>query len=486
MGTLHQIRNEDNRNDSSSLAMALRVALRRVVDVEIGFGASFEEREVATLKVANAATRANLEADLQAIADAHSKELLVNGVLYRAHEVGSATYHSLSGALFVTRATYRKAASKDRQTVVPLELQAGIVERATPALGKCIGLGYAKGHMRGLEEDLHASHRLPPSRSTLERMAMSIGTRAHREAVRIEAHVRRGEAIPVGACAMSLGLDRTAVPMEELRAEDAAPTTPRKKRVTPYVREQPPAVDVHYRMAYVGTVSFLDANADVLVTRRYVASAKEGPVYILHRMLLDVRHARTTSTTMLPILVVQDGAPELWNIMRSGLEAEKVGAWHEAIDRFHLMEHLAAALSLIEDNPAERKLKLAAWSRELDADDGAIDRIRAFFSDVQIELSESQTEKLDKERTYLENNHDRMRYATLRAKGLPVGSGATEGACKSVVNVRAKRSGQRWHDEGLTASLTLRAIYLSERLHAFWTHLAASYRAEIGPKPAAA
>ena len=42
------------------------------------------------------------------------------------------------------------------------------------------------------------------------------------------------------------------------------------------------------------------------------------------------------------------------------------------------------------------------------------------------------------------------------------GSGATEGACKSVVKMRAKGSGQRWHEEGITAVLTLRSAYLSE------------------------
>jgi hypothetical protein len=410
MATLHQIRNQDNRPSLEELASNLRAALRRIVDVEVGPGASFEQREVATLQAANAATRANLEADLQAIADGHPRALLVDGVGYRAHAAGVVAYHSLVGPLVVTRSTYRKAgASDDRVTLVPLELQAGLVERATPALGKCIALGYAKGHMRSLEEDLHASHRLPPSRSTLERMATSIGTCAHQEAVRIEAHIRRGEVIPNGTCAISLGLDRTTLPMEELRPEGQQPTTPRKKRVTPYVRQPRPSVDVHYRMAYVGTVSFINANADVLVTKRYVASAEEGPVYVLHRMLLDVRHARTTSATTLPILVVQDGAPELWNIMRSGLRAEpSVGEWHEAIDRFHLMEHLGAALMIIEDDPAERKRQLATWSKELDAHDEAIDGIRAFFRAVEIELSESEQKKLDEQRTYLENNHDRM------------------------------------------------------------------------------
>lgn len=50
-----------------------------------------------------------------------------------------------------------------------------------------------------------------------------------------------------------------------------------------------------------------------------------------------------------------------------------------------------------------------------------------------------------------------MRYATLRQQGLPCGSRATEGACKSVVKMRTKGSGQRWHEDGVTAALTLRA-----------------------------
>ena len=43
--------------------------------------------------------------------------------------------------------------------------------------------------------------------------------------------------------------------------------------------------------------------------------------------------------------------------------------------------------------------------------------------------------------TFILNNNDRMRYATLRANGLPCASGATEGACKSVVMIRAKGCG---------------------------------------------
>ncbi len=70
--------------------------------------------------------------------------------------------------------------------------------------------------------------------------------------------------------------------------------------------------------------------------------------------------------------------------------------------------------------------------------------------------------------TFIQNNKDRMRYVSLRKANLPVGSGATEGACRSVIGERASR---RWRDSGLTAALTLRSIYASERLPRFFERL---------------
>jgi hypothetical protein len=57
-----------------------------------------------------------------------------------------------------------------------------------------------------------------------------------------------------------------------------------------------------------------------------------------------------------------------------------------------------------------------------------------------------------------------MRYATSLRRGYPIGSGPTEGACKSVVTMWFKRSGQRWLESGLAPCLSLRALYLSEAI----------------------
>ena len=55
----------------------------------------------------------------------------------------------------------------------------------------------------------------------------------------------------------------------------------------------------------------------------------------------------------------------------------------------------------------------------------------------------------------------------------------TEGACKSVVTARLKRSGQRWSERGLSGCLTVRALLLSERLRSSAGAMEGAYTREI-------
>lgn len=142
-------------------------------------------------------------------------------------------------------------------------------------------------------------------------------------------------------------------------------------------------------------------------------------------------------------------------------------------------KRLAEILRLVEPDERRRHSQFPRWNTALDTDDRAIDRIATWIARRMPAYDGEGLGTLEAHWTYLVKNNDRMRYATLRRAGLPCGSGATEGACKSVVTMRTKRSGQRWHDEGVTAALTLRAIYLSERLPTLWVHFAAEYSADV-------
>ena len=151
--------------------------VRCIVNDTVGAKASFAEREEVALAVANESVRKMLEGDLQERASClgHAKELFVEGVLYRRHEEGKVAYHSLTGALNVCRHTYRLVGKHNGPTVVPLELEAGLVEGATPALAFSVAQGYGKHDMRSHREDLETAHRIPPSRTALEDMAKRIG-----------------------------------------------------------------------------------------------------------------------------------------------------------------------------------------------------------------------------------------------------------------------------------------------------------------------
>ncbi len=70
------------------------------------------------------------------------------------------------------------------------------------------------------------------------------------------------------------------------------------------------------------------------------------------------------------------------------------------------------------------------------------------------------------EADYFLSNAQRMRYPAFRAKGMHIGSGIAEAACKTVVSTRAKRSGMRWTPDGLDAVLALRTSVLN--LRNFW------------------
>jgi hypothetical protein len=62
---------------------------------------------------------------------------------------------------------------------------------------------------------------------------------------------------------------------------------------------------------------------------------------------------------------------------------------------------------------------------------------------------------------YLQARRNHLRYAECRRLGVPIGSGVTEAACKTVFTQRLKLSGMRWQKAGAQTILTLRVILLS-------------------------
>lgn len=84
-------------------------------------------------------------------------------------------------------------------------------------------------------------------------------------------------------------------------------------------------------------------------------------------------------------------------------------------------------------------------------------------------LSQAAREKLDAAITYFSNHKHQMSYARYQAKHLPIGSGVTEAACKTLVKQRLCSSGMRWVERGAKIVLSLRALMLTQdRWEQFW------------------
>lgn len=450
----------------SSIGDALRVQFERAMEQEVG---SFAERETSALRIANELVRHWIERELRELAGRYEDEVLVGGQRYKQHAVGTRRYHSLSGSVEVERYSYRQVGVHNGPTVVPLEIEAGLVENATPALVASVLQAFAAAPLRHYEDEMQVAHRRIPSRSTLERIAKRAGGVLRDEAPLIEPVVRTHETVPKEARSISVGLDRTTVPMAE-------PSTTKKKcRVKPYVRRAPAPVEVAYRMAYVATIAVHDEDGEVLRTVRVSSTAEEGSGPLMEQVGAELEYI--LSVRRLPVVVVQDGAPELWGLVDEWLAAFNIPIAMRLIDRYHLDERLAKAAEAIEQNHDARTRLLRTWKRLLDKTADGAERIckrlrrlvygppsRSFWPVFRPAIDGPNGAIVASAFGYLQHNADRFAYAAARRRGFSIGSGPTEGACKSVIAARFKRSGQRWFEHGASPCMHLRTMHLNRRL----------------------
>jgi hypothetical protein len=79
----------------------------------------------------------------------------------------------------------------------------------------------------------------------------------------------------------------------------------------------------------------------------------------------------------------------------------------------------------------------------------------------RVTMSKSRQEEFRKAYNYLRSRTKFMQYADYRDRHLPLGSGVTEAACKTIFTQRLKLSGMRWTKAGAQSILNLRVVLLS-------------------------
>lgn len=151
---------------------------------------------------------------------------------------------------------------------------------------------------------------------------------------------------------------------------------------------------------------------------------------------------------------VADGARWIWKYVEEH-HPDSV----QILDYYHAAEYLHRFAS---DHFAQKDQRQEFTQTCIELLNG--DRVADVVMNVQaIKPCERSKESHEKLLSYYQNNQDRMMYSTFRKKGYAIGSGAMEAAHRTVIQERAKRSGQRWTKEGVQQVVNLRVAHQSNQ-----------------------
>jgi hypothetical protein len=158
---------------------------------------------------------------------------------------------------------------------------------------------------------------------------------------------------------------------------------------------------------------------------------------------------------------VADAAPWIWRrvpglVQRLGISAEKVV---HVIDFYHAVEHLGRLAAMRKKWSSGERSRWVRRQRRLLLE-GKVEEV---ISAIDVLCRGRASKAMAKEREYFVRNREAMAYGAVRARKLPIGSGAVESAIRRVVNLRIKGPGIFWHREHAELMLMLRAFHKAGR-----------------------
>jgi hypothetical protein len=330
--------------------------------------------------------------------------------------------------------------------------------------------------------------------ATMYRVPQVVAARYEIERVELERQVRERAPIPATAAIVQYGLDGVMVPQEgehcdpRGRTPRGDPEPPRHERrvgtLPASPRDSDGTMGVAWHEASVGTVAFFDAEGRHLATT-YIGRMPEEHKATLAEMLIAEAKTVAAERPDLRVVLASDGAEGQWAILgRLHSEALPENAQAEAVwlqDFFHVAEHLQkAADAIYGTGTPQARVARADWAETLRAYDDGVDRVRrALLRHRRSLTSNTKRATVRKVLTYLRRGKARMSYRPADEQNLPIATGATEAAAKSLVGVRMKRSGARYSQHGGQTILTFLAAHKSRRFDLLWEALSKRYVANV-------
>ncbi len=220
-----------------------------------------------------------------------------------------------------------------------------------------------------------------------------------------------------------------------------------------------------YREVMVGTIALYDQQGERLHTTYLAEAPESGRTKFLARMDAELSEFFRRYPQARRVAIA-DGAHSLWPWL------EQRTLW-QAVDFWHAAQYLAEAASgMAKGRPAREKWREEAC-HQLKHQTGGAASLLAEMNTARAKAGGAAAAALDKAISYFTNHLERMNYSLHLAMNLPIGSGVTEAACKTVVKQRMCGSGMKWRIPGAREVLNLRTTILTNgRWEQFWSKTA--------------
>lgn len=358
---------------------------------------------------------------------------------------------SVFGTLTLWRHGYRSRQRDDGEAVLfPLEMALGLREGTTPALAGSFGvlLAEAGATQQRVLQRLRADHDVVMGVKRMRALAASLSEdmTVHRQECQVqrlltmlqEATDSKGRYRPV----LSVGRDGITLGEQPHGFFEIASTA--TLTVFDRASKRLGTVSLAFTPEY-GQKTMTDQLTALLeeTLRRwhgdvprlcYVTDAGDTEVGYYRRVLRRMRHPRTG----------------------------KMLEWSWIVDYFHASQRITTMAEALFGS-GQKADTWAAKMRKLLKKPSGVRRVllSAAALKARLGLRRHRQSAFRRACNYLRQRSKHMRYAEFRRVGLPIGSGITEAACKTIFTQRLKLSGMRWKREGAQVILNLRVILLS-------------------------
>ena len=416
----------------------------------------------ATIGAAQAGYRSFLESY-----DTQELVLQMKDTRYRRKMRSPKHIMTVFGPITLHRSLYQ--ADQGGKTYAPLDEMWGMAgEYATPEVREACLFTLAHVTAQETASILKKCACFHPSATAIQHMAEKAGTFVEANEEELSAAIRKEEEAPSETQALVVSMDGVNVMLNEPGPRQGRP----KERPSSSIREE----KTSYRNAMVGSLSFYgevlpDEQTPKRLESHYIATMPEekAPTF-KQRFDEEVKHAESLVGSDTSKMFLCDGHKGIWTYADSNPLYDD---YVKGVDFYHTSEHLSrAAEALFGKSSQEATVWYESWYENLlESDDAAFALIRSIdYHRKTRKLTKRRKKEIRRERTFFLRNKHRMKYAEFLRRGLPIGSGPVEAACKTIVKTRMCRSGMRWSRKGGQHILHLRSFVKSTRWDAFWNN----------------